>query len=351
MRIVLVVAGVMLEERGTTGVGAPEKIVRASVDAGAEDFPERPGAWPHGVEALLEGKLAKKQRKLDLSQLRVDRLKESEPEPGPETPVDNKPKAPTEDALRIPEDPEEEREWSFIEWSLLCGLVLMVVLLIVLLCQSSGEKAAVRSVVATLPLTPLCLLIHREFQVVKTVGVVEVDVGDKRQALEQPPLLSPVAGAACVYYHVLVELRTPTGWEIVTDFFDSTGFLLAKDNAQVLIEVEHDTPAIAEFEATAKFEGDFVQLPQPIQAKLQKRPGPKLPAYSMFRVTEWAVREGDEMCAVGLVVRRVRKKVTRTALAPGGLSASNADRVASLFSLVKVGRWQAVGNHVLMTRA
>merc|ERR1719345_403260 len=109
----------------------------------------------------------------------------------------------------------------------------MVVLLIALLCQSSGERAAVRSVVGTLPMTPLCLLLHREFQVVKTVGVVEADVGDKRQTLaEQPPLLSPVSGQPCVYYHTLVELRTPTGWEIVTDFFDSTGFLLSRDNAQ-----------------------------------------------------------------------------------------------------------------------
>lgn len=250
----------------------------------------------------------------------------------------------------VDDTPTEEASWSIFEWGLCATLVVLVLALILVLFQTSGEKAAVRSVMAAMAHTPLSLMLHREFQVVKTAGYVELDQGER--AKEQRPLVSPVSQQPCAYYHALVEVRTPTGWEIVDgSLFASTGFLLSADGVQVLVEIEYDAPAILEFTPTGKCEGDFAQLPTDIQVKLRNRPGAKLPANRRFRVTEWSVREGDHLQCVGLVVRRVRKKVTRTALAPGGLSASNASNVAALFSLATVGRWHQVGNSVLLARA
>jgi len=230
-------------------------------------------------------------------------------------------------------------------------LILGTIVLLTILCLSWGhEESSLQGVLTTVPHTPLELLAHREYQIVKTIGRATADASAKL-------LSSPLTSEQCLYSRTRVEHHTSSGWEPLLDFVECPRpFLLTPLNrtadspdTQILCEVSTSAPAVLDASLrSAAFDGDLVQLPPPIQARLRDLPGPKLPAYSMFRVAEWTIREGQELVAMGLVIRRVSRKETKTALGTGGLSATNAEYISSLFSPIRIGRWRTVANRIVL---
>jgi len=214
----------------------------------------------------------------------------------------------------------------------------------------------VETVLNAIALTDLDDVQHRDYAVVKTRGKVELEVDEKKKT--PVTVNSLLHEQPCVYTRCHVEFKGAKGtsWTTVIDHVEARPFLLSEGCTQILIEVQHIGPAdkvncMLHMGPSNTFQGDLGQLSTSIQTKLKAIPGNKLPHHAWFRVTEWTVEEGDDLIALGLVVRRVGRKEapSRTALAPGGLSASNADRIRALFSAVSVHRWDAVGNNIVLT--